>query len=1119
MRTEPRTALIQRFGRFPAVAAALLCGVFWGGTGPGLAADRALASGVGTGDADAREERPGDGTGVGGDRGREGAERSLEAADEALQRGNLAGACAGWVSLLDREDSLAEEAAERLESRLDRCPLSAGVPLVVQAAMRASENPRHVFRLHSLASRLGVRYRDAKAAGMLPLRVEPVAGRTARSTAPVQAALSGVPVQPPTEPPSPAFVGALQTLRFCLNVEREQAVHLRLALPNPASVWLGGEVFAVRDASTTGTDPDLYRTLRLAPGTHCLDVVQAVRVPGQPMLHVLPRDPGSAADGARPTGGPEAPAGAGSRDAPPSSGSPRASQVVDASSAQGVESEAPSGPAAPDDCLALLDEVRQHLENGEEQAAEMRLQEVAGDCLSTADGLLVQVELLQARQWAPLVDELLDEAFRRYPEDCDVIGRWVNRRLERGEIPSPDSLAVVCEDVERLLRPLAISGPPADPLEGLQDAGRTLRYKLLPLLIAEGDVRVEEALDRLARSDLQLGWLMTDWWLARGESDRARAMADALSIHPGTTAGVRAQVGRLFNWGRSRPEWSDPERVVRSYLESGFAQGMPQVIVLDEGVVVPSPNGWYTLVQTTLTHVVSPDAAESIGEVSLAPDEELLALAVRKADGTWNGPEELGQSSAGKDTISLPGLVPGDFVLKRTVRELQADSVGGCHRFPPFYFGHRDLPIFLGRYVVSNPGSGLEYRVRGEVEVAEATTGRWEFVGRSIEPAPAEPWCPDLEAGVALVEVASPCLDWNGLRDGLGDRVVELCDVPSPFAGLEPAEIYEKVLAVIRIDPEAGVFSQPYSEILAGGSGNPVLALYCSLAQAGIDAHLVAVSSAAAPPLDLARPLLSPFDGTVVYVAGREAAWFDPYDPLSAPGRVRRSYAGRPGLVLTSRYPRLFVSLPQAAALDAWKIRVEAEIDGDGAVAGHLEIEGRGQAAAELRRQADGPAEGRERLASGVVGQVMPGVHVEASKFSVRGRTAQLSADFGRGPGAEERFLLLLPPIPARELSQLPFRTTPLFFPGFYNIDLDVEMKTEAGRFVVAAGTQKVETTFGSIELKVENGGDVLRVKKRASAAPARVAPDGYSNLVQFLSAARRMAGIAVEVAGESRDD
>jgi len=1041
------------------------------------------------------------------------------AALEALDRMDLGEACGLWADYLAEDDGRARSAAIQLEEWLERCPLDGRVAFLSERAARTRLDAAHVYRMHALAHGAGLKYRDAAVASMEPLRLSPAAGRTSMSSAPVVTALSAVPVAPPGDPPGPAWLGTVQTTRFRFTVRGDEVLYLHLELPNPASVWLDGEALAVSDRSAGGGS-DLYLSVRFAAGEHFLDVIQAVLTTLPPEIRILPRD---AAVEAPPAGG-GAQSAQGSAAAGPAlrrwtlvqdseRGGAAAGSATASTAASEAGNRAPGGPGE-GTCRALLDTVRTRLGNGEDQAAETILNDADPACLETADGLLVQAELALSRQWTPLLDEYVEAAFSRYPQDCEVLTRWVSRRLERSEIPAAESLPVVCEGVERLLRPFAGRPKSEDAVELFRDAGRTFRLRLLPSLLSGDDPAVEEALLRLSASDLTVGWMLVDWWLSRGKTARAALLGEALRDHPAAMGGIRSQAGRLFTWERTRSDWTDPEEAVQAYLESGFGHDMPQVVVLDEAIAVPSRNGWFTLVLTTLTHLESPDAAESVGEISLAADEELLELAVRKADGSWRGPEETGASGAGKDTISLPGLAPGDFVLRRTVRELQADSLGGCLRLPPFYFGHRDLPVFLTRYVVVHGGADLVFHRHGEVEVGAPRSGKWEFVRRKVAPVPAEPWCPDPEAGVSMVEVTSRCLDWTRLRDGVGDKAGRLCDVPSPFrSGRGSAEaLYREVLARVEVDSGVGVLSRSFSQTLETGSGSGVLAVYCAMLQAGLDAHLVAVSSAAAPPLDLLRPSLAGFDGTVVYVGGREPAWFDPYDPLSPPGKLRRSFAGRPGLVLTPLNPRLFVTLPRAGAVDSWKIVVRGTIDGDGALAGHLEIGGMGQAAAELRREADGAAEQVERLAAGVLGQVLPEVHVEQARFDIRGRKAVLGVEFARSPTAEERFLLLMPPIPAREFTQLPVRTSPLYFPGFYDIELDIELETEAGRFVVAAGKQELDCEFGRIDLQVENSGDRLRLTKRASAAPVAVSPDDYAGLAQFLSSARRLAGLAVEV-------
>ncbi|MEZ4465736.1 MAG: hypothetical protein R3F43_15010 [bacterium] len=95
----------------------------------------------------------------------------------------------------------------------------------------------------------------------------------------------------------------------------------------------------------------------------------------------------------------------------------------------------------------------------------------------------------------------------------------------------------------------------------------------------------------------------------------------------------------------------------------------------------------------------SRDAAERFGEIGLPDRARLITLGTRKDDGRWLPGEEVAE----KETITLPDLASGDYVVARYLSPpttatctTRATSAPGCS-----FEG--DLPIFHQRFEVYSP--------------------------------------------------------------------------------------------------------------------------------------------------------------------------------------------------------------------------------------------------------------------------------------------------------------------------------------------------------------------------------------------------------------------------------
>ena len=157
----------------------------------------------------------------------------------------------------------------------------------------------------------------------------------------------------------------------------------------------------------------------------------------------------------------------------------------------------------------------------------------------------------------------------------------------------------------------------------------------------------------------------------------------------------------------------DARAAIRAYEAAGRRSGggSSTAMVLDAAAVELHPGGAATERTHQVTHVLDAQGVEQLGEVTIPPGAEVLALRTIKPDGTAVEPERAGSA---KGSVSLTGLAVGDYVdveWLRTVRGLHP-SLG--HAADPFYFQVPATPLFRSTYVVRAPaGLGLEVDAHG----------------------------------------------------------------------------------------------------------------------------------------------------------------------------------------------------------------------------------------------------------------------------------------------------------------------------------------------------------------------------------------------------------------------
>ncbi|MFO0609872.1 MAG: hypothetical protein U0324_42330 [Polyangiales bacterium] len=371
----------------------------------------------------------------------------------------------------------------------------------------------------------------------------------------------------------------------------------------------------------------------------------------------------------------------------------------------------------------------------DEERADEALQQLREASRRFPDNAEVDAELadrLMQRNWDGEARALLARYRERLPAAC-----WPSRML-LSLAQRRDDGAVESELSGEVRRCDALSDAAAATLSRLRrwgeaeteylrlveddPEGRGLRRSLVELARARGDhaEAARRALALLADmpEDDALRADLADILLARGDADAARAALDReLALRPAQLASLFRMRAVLARRDDLEPWRLDGRRVLADFEASGRRYDGSAVLVLDYTVRRNYADGSALELTHNIIRVQSQEAVDEYGEFSLPAGATLYRIRTLKADGRVLEPERV----AGKDTLSLPELRPGDAMEFEYVRALPPTDVSpGGFLGDRFYFRGFEVPYDRSEYVVVAPrGEELMVDPRGPAPTLE----------------------------------------------------------------------------------------------------------------------------------------------------------------------------------------------------------------------------------------------------------------------------------------------------------------------------------------------------------------------------------------------------------------
>lgn len=646
-----------------------------------------------------------------------------------------------------------------------------------------------------------------------------------------------------------------------------------------------------------------------------------------------------------------------------------------------------------DEALTMLREIARHYPDNPEVTSEL------------ADRLV-------QRNWDGEARELLTRARERLPGAC-----WPSRMLlslaqRRGDGTTESGFA---DEVHRCD---ALSDAAAATLSRLRrwgeaeteylrlvaddPEGRGLRRSLVELARARGDhpEAARRALALLADmpEDDALRADLVDLLVARGDTPEARAVLDReLSRAPAELATLYRMRALLTHRDDLEPWRLDGRRILADFDASGREYDGAAVLVLDYTVRRAYADGSALELTHNVVRVQSQEAVEEYGEFTPPQGASLYRVRTLKADGRVLEPEVV----AGKDSLSLPDLRPGDAVEFEYVRALSpADLAPGGFLGERFYFRGFDVPYDRSEYVVVTPRDvSLVVDPRGPAPTHERADRnglvehRW--VARQSHRMTPEPrsitareFIPSVAVGVGAT--------WDRFIDALRERIIDM-DVADPESvrlaaeitrgARTPTEKLQRIHAWVLDHIEQQGAGTPFDQaarMVASRQGHRTRVLRYLLGLAGVPCEVALVRQGSG---DATRSELSDdetYQSIMLRVqTERGPRWVTAADHNAPVGYIPPALAGAEAVLLTAGSPR--EHLP---ALDLEQhgraLTVQLALSSDGSGRAVVEERLRGYAATGAReavRSMD--AANRERQFEAYVGRMVAGASLET--FDVTG--------------------------------------------------------------------------------------------------------------------------------------
>lgn len=666
----------------------------------------------------------------------------------------------------------------------------------------------------------------------------------------------------------------------------------------------------------------------------------------------------------------------------------------------------------------------------------------------------------------------------------------------------------------------------------------------------KAEATLKEALQRMPDS-AALHSEMADRAFARGDADEALAILDRYRDAWGNSNWIVRKKSVITGELPLTDLMADGREAAMKAVESGKEKALSNdeaYFVVDFAARKYFEDGSNLTLTHTVVRVMTKGAIDRYGEQSLPGDAEVLLARTIKQDGSVRVPEE----TAGKATLSMPGLAEGDFV---EVAYLQYDGP----RTPPseiegvrFFFRMPNISTLHSEYVII--GQSADFMLQNDAPKPQKFTYHGEPAVRFLatdnprprsEPrtVPTEeflPWIQMYRHGETVDEL-------ENIRRAIHESIVDSSksdgafeeqfrqwtggEGPTPGSLAAVKALFYDVASYIP-DPSIGArsFNTDVNHAILSKDGNSMLILKVALDRLGVPNDVYLAKSAFQVPEEYPTREAGKYREvllrTVIPETG-DVVWLVPDGPDAMFAAISPSVAGQPAVCVTcdemSRTTLPTDGFPKAGQ----SIDATATVGPDGHLRGSVTFQFNGTSAASvrsgLRSRTDETS--RQKFVNALAAGAFAGAAATSYRIEDEGDPdvpLRVVVDFvvqgfarASGPGSFQIETRLFREAVASLFGSLPQRTTPMMVGFRLNNDYALELNFEGWsdvKLASPAGERRFDSPFGTYHRTTTLEGNTLTVKSVSEMPIQRVQPAEYPKFQQWAIAVEQSSTLLVRL-------
>lgn len=779
--------------------------------------------------------------------------------------------------------------------------------------------------------------------------------------------------------------------------------------------------------------------------------------------------------------------------------------------------------------LARLFEVSSYLGAGDELRAEQSLAQA--EAIAPTHCKVMSARFSRARSVNNMaLQSRLVESLQRCPGGRELAADWY---YEHGDY---DRAKVLYERLQRERSDdVALMGRRADIAE------------------IQGDLRLAkslwEAQTKLVPYRAHPRMRLTDLAVADAKSDAGQStgkahLQKAIALRPHDPQ-LRLQASRIGIEDPLLRERIDGMQIIQKQQKakkgariSIFGPQQSARYLLDRDVVEVYPDGSQRHLIHQIIQVLDKEAIDQYGEISLPDGAQLLTLRSVKENGEIVDPE----SVAGKESYSLRGLSPGDYVEQEWL--MPAGGAGlspGRVDLGGFRFQSTTAPFLRSELIVLHPREmKLRFETKNNAPVGQKSSQgsltRWAFVATDVPRLKPEPFAPDYQdilpqiRGFAQLSASewlagiTRDIRWSRRRGpALRDMVQHLIRGKTT-----PQQKVEALWAYVRDEIDSqGNLSVPADRSFDQKKGNKATLLAAMLDEANIAHQTLVVRSRFAPQLGPeGHPQFESYDAVVLQIDAdpKKPQYLVPDLEKAALGYLPPWFEGAQAYVLplgasadlhSPQRVQLGAGDPRHRDRRVYDLKAEIDADGNAKIRGTIRLQGLD--AAQWRRLYENVApERREELVLQIeVARLFPGAALRLKSFELsplddpdKALEIKFRAEAQNLAQKSEQGLVIpsapLSLNPGLRYASLPQRKLDMLIPYAPEQSGHLDVVLKEGQFVPSLQDISLESEFGAYKRKVQYHKKGLRIDLQSSLQAGMIRVGQYPRFVDFVQMIRK---------------